>query len=130
MIFHISCLGMALLSTVAMAFSPFLMNNSPLRLRTRIHSQVEDNEEDWRNFRAKLVMKYRQDSGSSSTVTNIDDSRSNVDGAWAYESGNAIEKGSIILSRAPDTDGSSDPESGLAQQFFHKSIILVLGEEI
>jgi hypothetical protein len=63
-------------------------------------------------------------------VTNIDDSRSNVDGAWAYESGNAIEKGSIILSRAPDTDGSSDPESGLAQQFFHKSIILVLGEEI
>jgi len=118
------------MASVALGFSPYLIQHSPVRLRTRLHSQMEDNEEDWRNFRAKLVMKYRQDSGSSSTVTNIDDSRSNVDGAWAYESGNAIEKGSIILSRAPDPDSSSDPESGLAQQFFHKSIILVLGEEI
>jgi len=72
-------------------------------------------------------MNYRQDSDASPKMkTNVDDSLSIVDGAWAYESGKVIEKGSIILSRAPDNEGVSDPESGLAQQYFHKSIILVL----
>jgi hypothetical protein len=78
-------------------------------------------------------MNYRQDTDSDSSATmmaNVDDSRSIVDGAWAYESGTAIEKGSIILSRALDHEGDSDPESGLAQQYFHKSIILVLGKDL
>lgn len=108
-------------------FSIAFTSNPSFRTRNviRINSQVgDDTEEDWRNFRAKLVMQYRNDgvkelkkekSSSSST-------------SWAYESGDTIEKGSIILSRPP-TAASDDEEGGLIQQYFHKSIILVVEHE-
>jgi hypothetical protein len=117
-----------------MAFGPIVptTKQSPFQQRSdRIsflqRTQSNDNEEDWRNFRAKLVMQYRkQESGLIPTRNNIDGTSAN--NAWAYESGYTIEKGSIVLSRHSDEAEKNDPESGLAQQYFHKSIILVLGK--
>jgi len=116
------------------AFSPIIQ--SPLSIHdvrrgSLLRSQIGgENEEDWRNFRAKLVMKYRQEdlSDTTSTITNNnDDSSSSIHGnGWAYESGQTVEIGSIILSRPPDP--IIDGACGLAQQYFHKSIILVLGK--
>lgn len=88
----------------------------------------ENDEEDWRNFRAKLVMQYRQEESgiSSPNLDRDDNTSSSLNDAWAYESGDTIEKGSIVLSRHPEEVQTKDPESGLTQQYFHKSIILVL----
>lgn len=122
----ISCcfLVIGTLSSFAMAFSPRIVSpiQNYIKRHSPIQSQSSENEEDWRNFRAKLVMQYRNLDDITSTITNEDSSNTRP---WAYESGQTIEKGSIILSR--DSDGDST-DSGLAQQFFHKAIILVLGE--
>lgn len=76
-------------------------------------------------------MQYRQEeSGASFTNLDRDDSNTSFNNAWAYESGTTIEKGSIVLSRHPEEMLHKDPESGLTQQYFHKSIILVLGESL
>lgn len=102
-------------------------SNPSFRTRNvfRRNSQVgDDTEEDWRNFRAKLVMQYRNDG-----VKESEKEKSSLSStSWAYESGDTIEKGSIILSRPP-TDESDDQEGGLIQQYFHKSIILVVEHE-
>ena len=80
-------------------------------------SLPEKPEEDWRAFRAKLVLQEKQQqpqrSSSSSSSTTGD--------GWAYEAGNVIETGSIILSRAQQDFGY-----GIRQQYFHKCVILVL----
>ncbi len=74
------------------------------------------NTDDWREFRARLVMRSSDreassdDIGSTFTTT-----------TWAYDSGFLIEPGSIILAKA-------DPKFsyfGLNQQYFHKSVMLV-----
>lgn len=62
---------------------------------------------DWRDFRAKLVMQSRGVSASSS---------------WAYDSGQVIEQGSLICSKPSQDFGYS----GLRQQYFQKTLILVL----
>lgn len=102
-------------------------SNPSFRTRNviRINSQVgDDTEEDWRNFRAKLVMQYRNDG-----VNESEEEKSSLSStSWAYESGDTIEKGSIILSRPPTAE-SDDEEGGLIQQYFHKSIILVVEHE-
>jgi putative AlgH/UPF0301 family transcriptional regulator len=108
----------------------------------------DDNEEDdefdlsnqdWRDFRAKLVMQepeQQQDvaqedgdldgigsvlsspSSSFTAMTPLDPSQ------WAYESGNVIEKGAVILGGVEQEYGF-----GLRQQYFHKAAILVLDHE-
>jgi hypothetical protein len=61
-------------------------------------------DEDWRDFRAKLVMQFRDDEdGSSESKSSSSSSSSSTGGRWAYESGDAIEKGSIILA-CPEQD--------------------------
>lgn len=64
-------------------------------------------------------------SSSSSTNTNTAMSESNFTpldpSQWAYESGNVIEKGAVILGGVDQIYGF-----GLRQQYFHKSVILVL----
>lgn len=90
---------------------------------------MTQDDEDWRAFRAKLVMQSQKPS-STSTRNSLDDDADDVDGigalfdtggAWAYDSGNVIEEGAVIL-------GGLDQEFGfgLRQQYFHKTVILVL----
>lgn len=105
---------------------PFHPQRQKNRMKSlsRLFLDSEDLEEDdWRDFRAKLVMQYRGDNQSSATQTKH--ASSSKAGAWAYESGKIIEKGSIILARPPCVM-TETADNGLAQQYFHKSIILVL----
>ena len=106
----------------------FKMLNQDRKTATIVFaSSQESNEdetggEDWRDFRAKLVMgeKMAESSSDSSTSTSTaisDDSSS----SWAYDAGDVIEKGSIILSSLEQAFGH-----GLNQQYFHKSVILVV----
>jgi putative transcriptional regulator len=66
-------------------------------------------DDDWRSFRARLVLENKQgEQGASSSTT------------WAYDSG-LIEPGSIILAK-------TEPDFcyfGLSQQYFHKAVLLV-----
>jgi len=100
-----------------------------------LYGQVDEGvDDDWRNFRAKLVMQERndnrdQDDLNTSTSTTSSESTAGIStsNSWAYETdGQTIEKGSIILSRPLPEDDDSNVEAGLFQQYFHKSIILVL----
>jgi len=82
-------------------------------------------DEDWRDFRAKLVMKFRDDEKDGSSSGSESKSKCiSTGGRWAYESGDAIEKGSIILA-CPEQDFGL----GLRQQYFHKSLVLVIYHE-
>jgi len=97
---------------------------------TSLLSAMSDgkDDEDWRDFRAKLIMSYRDPdvttanncTTSSSTNTSYNNHSKTQDSHWAYESGDAIEVGSIILA-CPEQDFGY----GLRQHYFHKSIVLV-----
>lgn len=114
---------LAVLPYFGTAFSPGIFSpvrnhySTKRRYETSLPSQSSENEEDWRNFRAKLVMQYRNSDDTTSTLS-----------SWAYESGMNIEKGSIILSRPLQDSVIENKDSGLAQQYFHKAIILVVGK--
>lgn len=90
-----------------------------------------EDDEDWRDFRAKLVMSHRENESegpadsipadNSTTATRTrDQSKTESSHHWAYESGDAIEVGSIILA-CPEQDFGY----GLRQQYFHKCLVLV-----
>jgi len=108
-------------------------------------SPEEDEGEDWRAFRAKLVMSEGQKSSSSQgTGDNIIVDDSDLDGIgslfadgpstteltpldpsqWAYDSGKVIEKGAVILGGVEQDFGF-----GLRQQYFHKAVILVIDHD-
>lgn len=107
--------------------------------------EIDLSDQDWRAFRAKLVMQkpeqqqqevvqeegdldgigsvfsaedVAQSSSSFTAMTPLDPSQ------WAYESGNVIEKGAVILGGVEQEYGF-----GLRQQYFHKAAILVLDHE-
>ena len=63
---------------------------------------------DWRNFRARLVAGQKGGGGVARA-------------AWAYNAGNVVEQGSLLL-------GGTEIEYGfgLRQQHFHKSVLLIL----
>jgi putative transcriptional regulator len=69
-------------------------------------------QEDWRDFRARLVAREHKHFSDK------------VDTWYVYELGDVIEEGSVILSRH-----EHDFCYGLKQQYFHKSIMLVLEHE-
>jgi len=77
--------------------------------------------EDWRAFRAKLVLQEKQQQQQQRSSSSSSSTTTDGDGCWAYEAGNVIETGSIILSRAQQDFGY-----GIRQQYFHKCVILVL----
>ena len=109
---------------------------------------IDLSDQDWRDFRAKLVMQktekpasemiedegdldgigsvfsstktteQEQVKSSSPTLTPLDPSQ------WAYDSGNVIETGAVILGGVEQDYGF-----GLRQQYFHKAAILVLDHE-
>lgn len=83
-------------------------------------SEEQEQEEDWRDFRAKLIRQFESsDTTDINTTTTTTTTTSTT--TWAYESGNAIETGSVILSRPVQDFGY-----GLKRQYFHKCVILVL----
>jgi putative AlgH/UPF0301 family transcriptional regulator len=63
------------------------------------------NTDDWREFRAKLVLNETQ-----------------LTESWAYDAGLTIEKGSIVLGRVESSLGCHD----LGQPYFHKSAVLII----
>ena len=118
-----------------------------------------EDDEDWRTFRAKLVMSEGGSSSSSTPSSTIDDDGASATAAagvlvddddldgfgalfsssstsstagftplspsqWAYDSGKIIEKGAVILGGVEQDFGF-----GLRQQYFHKSVILVLDHD-
>ena len=80
---------------------------------------------DWRDFRARLVLRERGSDSQQRDVNNDDDDNNNNNNStqphWAYDAGQVIEAGSIILSSIDQDFGY-----GISQQYFHKSVILVL----
>jgi putative AlgH/UPF0301 family transcriptional regulator len=83
----------------------------PLRAKAE-----EEDTENWREFRAKLVQQNKATTPSA----NADEESSSS--SWAYEAGTLIEQGSIVLSRVESTLGCHD----LRQPYFHKCAVLVL----
>ena len=128
--------------------SPFLLNARRDPEEGDDDDEIDVSDQDWRDFRAKLVMqeptmdtaeKVVQDEGdldgigsvfqstpeeaekvssSSPNMTPLDPAQ------WAYDSGNVIEKGAVILGGVEQEYGF-----GLRQQYFHKAAILVLDHE-
>lgn len=87
-----------------------------------------DMEMDWRDVRAKLVIQYSQgedattgSSNSTAVVTQKSMPAITTD-RWAYDSGDVVEIGSLIVSH-PSQDSAC---GGLRQQHFHKCIVLVI----
>lgn len=84
--------------------------------------KADDPKEDWRDIRAKLVMQY--DQGENAVAMKESNSTgilsATATNRWAYDSGDLIEVGSLIVSR-PSQDWG-----GLKKQHFHKCIILVI----
>ena len=109
-------------------------------------SSNDEDDEDWRAFRAKLVMSESTSEdvtkeGVVEKAQEEDDldgfgalfSETSVSGftpldpdqyQWAYDSGKVIEKGAVILGGVEQNFGF-----GLRQQYFHKSVILVLDHD-
>ena len=100
---------------------------------------VDVSNQDWRAFRAKLVMGSKVTTTTTKPATSDDD----FDGIgslfatsddvvltpldpsqWAYDSGKVIEKGAVILGGVEQDYGF-----GLRQQYFHKAAILVLDHD-
>jgi putative AlgH/UPF0301 family transcriptional regulator len=110
---------------------------------------IDVSDLDWRAFRAQLVMdststgqtSQKEEDSSSSII--VDDDLDGIGSLfnddkkdtpmttenftplnpsqWAYDSGNVIEKGAVILGGVEQDYGF-----GLRQQYFHKAVILVL----
>ena len=77
---------------------------------------------DWRSFRAKLVSQETKGGSENPAISGND---SPVGGEeWVYDAGKFVETGSVIL-------GGSQMEHGfgLRQQYFHKSVMLVLSQD-
>lgn len=119
-------------------------------------SDIDLSDQDWRAFRAKLVMQPTSSSTTSEENTGgVDDDIMDLDGIgaalsqpettknmagtdtqtefkfspldpsqWAYDSGKVIEPGAVILGGVEQDFGF-----GLRQQYFHKTVILVLDHD-
>ena len=80
----------------------------------------DDNvEDDWRDFRAQLVRSEKRD-----TTTNSKDEEQDED-HWAYETGDFVERGSIVIS-VPSSCSFLDDVDSLNSICYRKSIVLVL----
>jgi len=79
----------------------------------------ENVEDDWRDFRAQLVRSENRD-----TTTNPQD-REQDEEHWAYETGDFVERGSIVIS-VPSSCAFLDDVDSLNSICYRKSIVLVL----
>ena len=140
------------------SFSSYITRDTSY-ITPRIHfakpgDDGEEEDEDWRAFRAKLVMSESSFAKQAEEEVVVSDDDLDGIGAlfqekakpeltisspkfelpegftpldpsqWAYDSGNIIEKGAIILGGAEQDFGF-----GLRQQYFHKAVILVLDHD-
>jgi putative AlgH/UPF0301 family transcriptional regulator len=105
--------------------------------------EIDVSNQDWRAFRAKLVMgsssrssapskrKVEEDDldGIGSLFSSSEDDTLEImtpldPSQWAYDSGKVIETGAVILGGVEQDYGF-----GLRQQYFHKAAILVLDHD-
>ena len=77
-------------------------------------------ELDWRTFRAKLVSQENK----AGSIVGSENNASIKGDEWVYDAGKFVETGCVIL-------GGSQMEYGfgLRQQYFHKSVMLVLSQD-
>ncbi len=88
-------------------------------------SEHQEEEEDWRDVRAKLMQQYNTDSEKKvqfQSTTNHTSTTNTTTATWAYDSGTIVECGSLIVSH-PIQDFAC---GGLKQQYFHKCVVLVV----
>lgn len=111
---------------------------------------IDLGDQDWRAFRAKLVMSDSTTEVGEEAEQTIEEDDSDLDGIgaifaskssdtasvkdfsmtpldpsqWAYDSGKVIEQGAVILGGVEQEYGF-----GLRQQYFHKVAILVLDHD-
>ena len=97
-------------ATHALLLAPRL---SLMRRASAVRMGAEDDTEDWREMRARLVAQERQQSAGTPESASGDG-----DGGYAYETP-LIEQGSILLGGTKQVFGFA-----LRQQFFHKSVML------
>ena len=90
-------------------------------IRLQAAEDSKDDVDDWRKFRANLVLQDLIEENGDSIENNKDAAKTSSK-SWAYEAGTLIEKGSIILSRVESSLGCHD----LRQPYFHKCAVLVL----
>lgn len=85
-------------------------------IATALYDKYTDKEDDidWRAFRAQLVQS------ENSSSTNAEKSSH-----WAYDSGEYVEAGSIVIS-IPSSNPTCDDIDALTNQCYRKSIVLVL----
>ena len=80
---------------------------------------TDDDEVDWRSFRAHLVSIYDQD------IRHQEDNPN----SWIYETGSAIETGTVLLHKIDYNFDDIMSGYGLARQYLHKSVVLILEHE-
>jgi putative AlgH/UPF0301 family transcriptional regulator len=102
-------------------YAPRISRNNKAVLPTAMHLSKtpldeENVEGDWRDFRAQLV---RQE-----TSTNRNDGEHDEE-HWAYETGDFVERGSIVVS-VPSSCSFLDDVDSLNSICYRKSIVLVL----
>ena len=91
-------------------------------------SKIEEinNDEDWRDFRAQLV-RSENNNGSDDDISksNNKDKQPSDNDHWAYDTGDFVERGSIVLS-IPSTNQYLNDIDILNNISYRKSIVLVL----
>ena len=88
-------------------------------------------DEDWRAFRAQLVRSESNNNIEGSRITSFmgggDDKEELPIGStrWAYDTGDFVERGSIVLS-VPSSDAIANDIDALNNQCYRKCMVLVL----
>ena len=90
-------------------------------------SKIEEinNDEDWRDFRAQLVRSESNNGDDDLSNNKKKDKQPSDNDHWAYDTGDFVERGSVILS-IPSTNQYLDDIDILNNISYRKSIVLVL----
>ena len=109
-------------------FTTGRQEDSVLSLSSNSFDENDDEGEDlnedldWRDVRAKLVMQYRAEQKDRD---DDNEGKPNNENGWAYEAGDAVETGQLIVS----TPSQDFCVGGLKQQYFYKSCVLIVEHE-
>ena len=106
---------------------PLLRKQSILSVSTSNKEDIVDSDEDWREFRAQLVRSENDNNidSPSKKLKTPDREKEDDDGHWAYETGEFVERGSIVIS-VPSSDAYLNDVDILNNICYRKSIVLVL----
>ena len=98
------------------------------KLSVSTTSKIEEiniDDEDWRDFRAQLVRSESNNDDDNGPKSNNKDKQPSDDDHWAYDTGDFVERGSIVLS-IPSTNPYLNDIDILNNISYRKSIVLVL----